>query len=53
MYKYMTEFQKPPAYKNTTTSETTKGKINSNGFSSVVKSQEGFFVTLGKTLFGE
>ena len=49
----MTDFKKPTAYKNTTTSEIKKQKLESDSSSSVTKTHEGFFSTLGKTFFGE
>ena len=53
----MTDFQKPQAYKNTTTSQISKPCSThphpSSGSGSKTTESDGFFSHLGKTLFGE
>tara|TARA_Y100000591_G_C21420617_1_gene491986 strand:- start:54 stop:242 length:189 start_codon:yes stop_codon:yes gene_type:complete len=51
------KFSKPPAYKNTTTSQINKPRSTypspSSGSGSSITVSDGFFSHLGKALFGE
>lgn len=49
----MSDFQKPQAYKNTTTSQISKTHSNSDSSRSKTTVADGFFSHLGKALFGE